>query len=145
MKFIQRAATVGAVATTLAAGAVLVAPQAGAAVAQAKYNNACGTGYKVVNSAPVGELGTVFLTYNQATGTNCVVTVRNAPGAPLYMTANLASRNAEPIEDSGYYTTYAGPVYLAARGQCVTWWGFIDTESGGATNTNCGALAAKQS
>ncbi|WP_225877477.1 hypothetical protein [Streptomyces resistomycificus] len=79
MNVIQRAATVGAVTAAVVGGTALVAPQAGAATV-AKYNGVCGTGYAVVDSAPVGTAGTVFLTYNPSTGRDCVVTVRARAG-----------------------------------------------------------------
>jgi hypothetical protein len=166
MKIIQRAVAVGALATTLVGGTALLAPGAGAAgrttppasasadrspvpvpaaKTQAQYNGACGAGYTVVNSAEVGTVGTVFLTYSTKTGDNCVVTVRTKPAAAIWMVASLKiSGAATGISDSDYYRSYAGPVPLHAAGKCVTWYGVIGTARGGKTRTNCGTYAAVQ-
>ncbi|UKY47588.1 hypothetical protein [Streptomyces inhibens] len=50
------------------------------------------------------------------------VTLRNTPGAPVWMAVSLnidAGRGAPGVVDSGNYTTYAGPVYVTARGECM--------------------------
>ncbi|MFE7333547.1 spore-associated protein A [Streptomyces griseus] len=147
MTNIRRASAIGAAVTATACAAVALAPAAVAAepkaAAAAKYNGACGGGYSVVNSAPIGAQGTVFLTYNSATGKNCVVTVRTKPGKAVHMTASLGFASpTTTVTDTGYYTTYAGPVYLDARGLCVTWRGEIAGEVAGKNGTNCGSLAA---
>ncbi|MFB7226567.1 MULTISPECIES: spore-associated protein A [Streptomyces] len=147
MTNIRRASAIGAAVTATACAAVALAPAAVAAepkaAAAAKYNGACGGGYSVVNSAQIGAQGTVFLTYNSATGKNCVVTVRTKPGKAVHMTASLGFASpTTTVTDTGYYTTYAGPVYLDARGLCVTWRGEIAGEVAGKNGTNCGSLAA---
>ncbi|MBV7246118.1 spore-associated protein A [Streptomyces sp. MW-W600-10] len=149
MTNIRRASAIGAAVTATACAAVALAPAAVAAepkaAAAAKYNGACGGGYSVVNSAQIGAQGTVFLTYNSATGKNCVVTVRTKPGKAVHMTASLGFASpTTTVTDTGYYTTYAGPVYLDARGLCVTWRGEIAGEVAGKNGTNCGSLAAGQ-
>ncbi|MEV6435327.1 spore-associated protein A [Streptomyces anulatus] len=158
MTIIRRASAIGAAVTATACAAIALAPAAAAAepaaqrataapkaAAAAKYNGACGGGYSVVNSAQIGTKGTVFLTYNSATGKNCVVTVRTAPGKAVHMTASLGFASpTTTVSDTGYYTTYAGPVYLDARGLCVTWRGEISGEVAGKNGTNCGSLAANR-
>ncbi|KND38087.1 Spore-associated protein A [Streptomyces europaeiscabiei] len=158
MTIIRRASAIGAAVTDTACAAIALAPAAAAAepaaqragaapkaAAAAKYNGACGGGYSVVNSAQIGTKGTVFLTYNSATGKNCVVTVRTAPGKAVHMTASLGFASpTTTVTDTGYYTTYAGPVYLDARGLCVTWRGEISGEVAGKNGTNCGSLAANR-
>ncbi|MFE3387818.1 spore-associated protein A [Streptomyces anulatus] len=163
MTIIRRASAIGAAVTATACAAIALAPAAAAAepaaqraaaapkttaakaAAAAKYNGACGGGYSVVNSAQIGTKGTVFLTYNSATGKNCVVTVRTAPGKAVHMTASLGFASpTTTVTDTGYYTTYAGPVYLDARGLCVTWRGEISGEVAGKNGTNCGSLAANR-
>ncbi|WP_406139608.1 spore-associated protein A [Streptomyces anulatus] len=156
MTIIRRASAIGAAVTACAA--IALAPAAAAAepgaqrttaapkaAAAAKYNGACGGGYSVVNSAQIGTKGTVFLTYSSATGKNCVVTVRTTPGTAVHMTASLGFASpTTTVSDTGYYTTYAGPVYLDARGLCVTWRGEISGEVAGKNGTNCGSLAANR-
>lgn len=158
MTIIRRASAIGAAVTVTATAcaAIALAPAAAAEptaqravaapkAAAAKYNGACGGGYSVVNSAQIGTKGTVFLTYSSATGKNCVVTVRTTPGKAVHMTASLGFASpTTTVSDTGYYTTYAGPVYLDARGLCVTWRGEISGEVAGKNGTNCGSLAANR-
>ncbi|WPB95351.1 spore-associated protein A [Streptomyces malaysiensis] len=142
MNLSRRMAATAVIATAAIAGTVAITPQASAA-ATATYNGVCGTGYKVVNSAPIGSKGTVFLTYNSAKGKNCVVTVRNATGKPVPMFAYLYVQGAdESAEDGGAYTAYAGPVYGDGRGKCVDWAGGIENQSTWTYGSNCGSLTA---
>ncbi|TLS43009.1 spore-associated protein A [Streptomyces montanus] len=131
MKFARHAAAVAVVVGggVLTVAAAVPASAAESAVPVAKYNGACGTGHKVIDSADIQNLGTTFLTYNKATGENCVVTVRAHPGAPVYMFASLSSEKEGKATEGGQFTTYAGPVYLKAPGECVTWEGGITTYS----------------
>jgi hypothetical protein len=87
MNILQRAAEVGAVTAAVVGAMGGIASQAGAATPLAKYNGVCGAGYTVVDSAPVGTAGTVYPTYNPSTGQDCVVTVRDRPGAAVSMLA----------------------------------------------------------
>ncbi|MFD8545859.1 spore-associated protein A [Streptomyces sp. NPDC059649] len=109
----------------------------------AAYNGACGSGYRVVNSVPVTGKGTVYLTYSAKTGKNCVVTVRNKPGKPVYVYTYITATDGSSdwVYDSGQYTTYAGPVYLPAKGRCVDWGGAIETVSVSVSGSNCGRMA----
>ncbi|MFD4020831.1 spore-associated protein A [Streptomyces sindenensis] len=154
---IRRASAIGAAVTATACAAIALAPAAVAAepaaqrvtaapkAAAAQYNGVCGSGYAVVNSAQIGSKGSVFLTYNSATGKNCVVTIRTNPGTAVHMTASLGFTSPTTrVTDTGYFTTYAGPVYLDARGLCVTWRGEISGEVAGKNGTNCGTLAANR-
>ncbi|MFG3102181.1 spore-associated protein A [Streptomyces sp. NPDC048182] len=133
--------TVGAIG----AGLLVSAPAAGAATgkATAAYNGVCGSGYKVVNSLPVGSVGTVYLTYNSSTGKNCTVTVRTTTGKATYMVAYLRNVGTDVEQvDEGQYRSYAGPVYVAARGACVEWGGVIGNLQAWNYGSNCGTLAA---
>ncbi|WP_198602917.1 spore-associated protein A [Streptomyces noursei] len=114
-----------------------------APIRSAAYNGACGSGYSVVNSVPVSGKGTVYLTYSAKTGKNCVVTIRNSPGKPVFVHAVLgpSDHSSAPVFDSGKYTAYAGPVYLAAKGRCVDWGGAVEAVSVSVTGSNCGRLA----
>ncbi|MFI1676389.1 spore-associated protein A [Streptomyces sp. NPDC020607] len=133
------------VAVTLAAGSVMVmAPGVAAAppTPAAAYNKACGTGYKVVNQINIGKAGTTYLTYNSATGKNCAVTIRSAPGPAVHMYVWVQRDDTRDYaDDDGYYRSYAGPVYLDARGYCVSWGGVIAGESAGRSGTNCGRIS----
>ncbi|KNB50655.1 hypothetical protein AC230_21330 [Streptomyces caatingaensis] len=128
--------------TALAAGAgTSVAAPAGPTAA---YNHECGAGYAQVNQVPIPGRGAVFLTYNAATGKNCVVTKRNtSTGARLWV-GSWIQRDKDvksKQEQYGLFTSYAGPVYLDAKGKCVDWGGEIDGYVVARYKTNCGAFA----
>ncbi|GLU48383.1 spore-associated protein A [Nocardiopsis ansamitocini] len=108
-------------------GMILAALAATAAPASAAtYGGQCGSGYNVIRSASVGGQGTAFLTYRAANTTNCVVVIRNSPGAAIPMNAWLKRSNESTWQqDPGNWTTYAGPVYRSAASQCVDWGGSI--------------------
>ncbi|MFI6565501.1 spore-associated protein A [Streptomyces sp. NPDC050534] len=137
MKKLSRRATTATALAVLALGGTLAATTPASAAtksaAAATYNGACGTGYKVIDSTPVGNSGKIFLTWNQSTGKNCAVTVRNTTGAKIHMEVALkAIDSSQPAaKDSGQYTSYAGPVYVTGRGYCVSWSGTIGTASAG--------------
>ncbi|WP_406458653.1 spore-associated protein A [Streptomyces sp. NBC_01622] len=150
MKLSRRTTTAAALATLALGGTIAATAPASAATtkaattkaaaATATYNGACGTGYKVIDSTPVGNVGKVFLTWNESTGKNCAVTIRNTPGAKIYMDVKLdvfSDQETTPAEDSGLYTSYAGPVYVNGRGHCITWSGAISTATGGDSG-HCG-------
>lgn len=133
----------GAVAVGVSAVALMaLAPQASAApaAATAAYNGACGTGYKVVNSTPVGDIGTAYLTYNSATGKNCAVAVRHVAGDAVSMELFIRRSDSEIYDDydGGEFRSYVGPVYVKAAGSCVDWWGDINGVHFGRYGTNCG-------
>ena len=120
---------------TAALVAVLANP---APAAAASYNGQCGSGYGVVNQASVPG-GTVYLTYNNSNGRNCVVVLRSNPGAAMNMDAALKRSDSTSWRtDPGSFTTYAGPVYQEAAGQCVDWGGAIGDEWIVRNGTNCG-------
>ncbi|MEU1187158.1 spore-associated protein [Streptomyces sp. NPDC005859] len=101
----------------------------------------CGSGYKTVNSAAVGSLGTVYLAYNAANGNNCVVTIRNSPGTIVDMSAWIYVPDTnEGDDDYGRYTSYAGPSYVIGKGHCVDWGGAIANTSVQVTGSNCASL-----
>lgn len=130
------AAAVSAVALTALAPVASAAP----AAATAAYNGACGTGYRTVNSTPIGGIGTAYLTYNSATGKNCAVAIRNVAGDPVAMELYIRRGGGEIYadQDGGAFRSYVGPVYVAAAGSCVDWWGAMDGTSFQKYGTNCG-------
>ncbi|MFJ8542520.1 spore-associated protein [Streptomyces sp. NPDC093586] len=121
-------------------GATALAAPASAAVSVTPQT-VCGSGYKTVNSAPIGSRGTVYLTYNSATGNNCVVTIRKATGTAVDMSAYLYVPDTDQGDsDYGRYTSYAGPVYARGKGHCVDWGGSISGVSVQVTGSNCATL-----
>ncbi|MDQ0753143.1 hypothetical protein QF034_007374 [Streptomyces africanus] len=101
----------------------------------------CGSAYKTVNSAAVGSLGTVYLTYNAANGLNCVTTIRNNPGTAVDMSAWVSVPDTEEFhEDAGRFSSFAGPTYVYGKGHCVDWGGSIKNVYVQVYGSNCGAL-----
>ncbi|WP_197039018.1 spore-associated protein A [Herbidospora cretacea] len=137
MLILRKVASLGLTAAAAAAVAVVgTATPASAAL----YGGQCGSGYNLVNVRDFPDLrGTVYLTYNASTGKNCVVTIREKPGAPTLMEAYIRrSGTTKWVKQSDDFTTYAGPVYLSAAGSCVDWGGTIGTQSVSRNGTNCG-------
>ncbi|MFJ8142269.1 spore-associated protein A [Streptomyces sp. NPDC096013] len=136
----------GAVALTTLAPTASAAPAttktaaATATTTAAAYNGACGSGYKVVNSTPIGDIGTAYLTYSSATGKNCAVAIRNVAGDPVYMDLLIRRSSTEIFDDQdgGNFRSYVGPVYVKAAGSCVDWWGSMGGVYFGEYGTNCG-------
>jgi len=136
-KLLRRTASVAAAASLVATGLLATAAPAAAAT----YGGECGSGYSVVNSDSVGSTGTVFLTYNNSNGRNCVVTKRNSVGSAVLIEAGLSvspAGNHWDVYEGDYFTSYAGPIYLNAAGRCVDWMGRISGTEGGKRGTNCG-------
>ncbi|MFD8275709.1 spore-associated protein [Streptomyces flaveolus] len=127
------------VAVSVGGTTALAAPAS--AAASVTPGAVCGSGYKTVNSAPIGSRGTVYLTYNSANGKNCVVTIRNTVGTAVDMSAYLYVPDTDQGDgDYGTYTSYAGPVYAYGKGHCVDWGGSIGSVSVQVTGSNCAAL-----
>lgn len=62
------------------------------------------------------------------------MTIRNAPGAKIYLSVGLnalVGHETTPVRDSGQYTSYARPVHVDGRGHCIEWYGVIGSASGG--------------
>ncbi|WP_280335680.1 hypothetical protein [Nocardia wallacei] len=128
--------------TVTVLGGLLVGITALAAPASAATpQEVCGSGYTTVNSMPVGgSLGTVYLTYNRTNGRNCVATIRNSTGKAMDMSAWIEIPDTgSAVQDSGEYTSHAGPVYAFGRGHCVNWGGNIDNRYVQIDNSNCAA------
>lgn len=94
-----------------------------------------------MNSAPVGSLGTVYLTYNSKNGKNCVATIRANPGTLKYMSTYIyVPATDEWAGDDGSFSSYAGPAYVYGKGYCVSWGGNIDNVYVSVENSNCASL-----
>jgi hypothetical protein len=114
-----------------------------ATASAASYGGQCGTGYNVIDHKDIGDVATIFLTYNNSNGNNCVVTDRNHPGAAIEMSADVSKAYADGStsdfkEDKGNYTTYAGPVTIHAAGVCIKW-------GGGAVGSGAGFWESERS
>lgn len=94
-----------------------------------------------MNSAPIGALGKVYLTYNPSNGENCVATIRTNPGTLKPMSTWIyVPATDEYAGDSDSYSSYAGPAYVYGKGYCVSWGGNIDNVYVSVENSNCGSL-----
>ncbi|GAA3312153.1 spore-associated protein [Nonomuraea dietziae] len=142
-------------AATLALGGILVAPAAANAAGYTP-EGICGKGFAVVNRAPVGSWGTVYLLYNRRNGLNCAVTIKSkhtgvsTRTSVLLEVARPFSNNTPPYieraSDDKRYKFYAGPVKLQGKGMCVRFSGAIANRptkaqfarGGNGRFTNCG-------
>lgn len=123
-----------AAAVLLSATVVGLSPSTASA---APYNGVCGDGYTVLDSRDISG-ATVYVTYNASNGHNCVTTIRNNPGTAHPMGAGIRLGSDGPqITDEGSFTTYAGPVYMHAPGQCVDWAGYNVSTNNDVTVRNC--------
>ncbi|MEV0225429.1 spore-associated protein [Streptomyces sp. NPDC050704] len=139
MRFNRSALTVAAFAA-LAVGTTTALAAPASAAPNTTPQKVCGSAYKTVNSAPIGSLGTVYLTYNSANGENCVATIRNTPGTAVDMSTWIHIPDTqEYAEDYGRYTSYAGPAYVYGKGHCVSWGGSIKNVYVQVNDTNCAA------
>jgi hypothetical protein len=135
----SKLAAAALVAVSVGGTTALAAPAS--AAASVTPGTVCGSGYKTVNSAPIGSRGTVYLTYNSSNGNNCVVTIRNTVGTAVDMSAYVYVPDTDQGDgDYGTYTSYAGPVYAYGKGHCVDWGGSIGSVSVQVTGSNCAAL-----
>jgi sialidase-1 len=91
---------------------------------------ACGGGYSVLESQPLGTAGTVYLSYNAANGKNCVSTMKSASaGTATATSAYLEVKGSSRITDSGSFGYFAGPVSAVAADKCVKWGGATGGQS----------------
>ncbi|MEU9925391.1 spore-associated protein [Streptomyces griseoluteus] len=136
--------TVGALAAlALGAGTAMAAPAS--AAPNTTPQKVCGSSYRTVNSAAVGSLGTVYLTYNASNGKNCVTTIRNSPGTAVDMSAWLYVADTDQGDDDyGSFTSYAGPTYVYGKGHCVDWGGQIKNVYVQISGSNCASLKEKR-
>lgn len=140
MRFTRSAMSAAALAA-LALGATTALASPASAAPNTTPQAVCGSGYQTVNSAPIGSLGTVYLTYNATSGTNCVTTIRNNPGTAVDMSAWISIPDSEEGDyDYGTYTSFAGPTYAYGKGHCVDWGGSIENIYVSVYGSNCGAL-----
>ncbi|GGM59575.1 peptidase M23 [Longimycelium tulufanense] len=101
---------------------------------------ACGDGYKVVDSQGLGSEGRVYLLYNKGNGYNCVVSMKHtAIGKKTAASAFLEVKGEKRVTDSGSFSYYAGPVKKKAPGKCVKWGGSVGSKSYTSPFEHCGS------
>ncbi|MFD8556791.1 spore-associated protein A [Streptosporangium canum] len=120
-------ATVAALAGTFATGSPAMAASSPVA--------ACGGGsYHVIDKHDLGK-ATIYLMYNGTT--NCVVTWKDSPNS-AFVLAEIMKKGGNLLTDSGNYSTYAGPVKVSARGECIVWGGIYGSTQWGSPWSHCG-------
>nr|CBH32079.1 putative spore-associated protein precursor [Streptomyces albaduncus] len=140
MRFSRSVLAASAVAA-LAMGATTALAAPASAAPNTTPQKVCGSGYKTVNSVPVGSQGTVYLTYNSTNGKNCVATIRTNPGTARDMSAWIYVPDTDAYDqDYGTYTSYAGPTYVYGKAHCVDWGGSIGNVYVEVYGSNCAAL-----
>ena len=82
---LSRSVLTASALAALSVGATTALASPASAAPNTTPQKVCGSGYKTVNSAAVGSLGTVYLTYNATNGKNCVATIRTNPGTAVDM------------------------------------------------------------
>jgi hypothetical protein len=86
----------------------------------------CGSGYKVIDHHATEGAFYTYLLYNSGNGKNCAVTLKQKNiGSKNTTDVYLISKNGKTAEDFGSYTSYAGPIYLSAPGECVKYGGSV--------------------
>ncbi|WP_091664171.1 serine/threonine-protein kinase [Micromonospora auratinigra] len=120
------------------------APASGSPAAAQPYTarQVCGGGYQVLDSATLTangvRQGRVYLLYDAASGTNCVVTLKDREvGRATTMSAFLEVQGKARRTASGAYQFYAGPVRAAAAGVCVKWGGSTGGAAYGSAFEHC--------
>ncbi|MDQ1041704.1 hypothetical protein QFZ75_008206 [Streptomyces sp. V3I8] len=137
---LNRSVLSAAAFAALAVGATTALAAPASAAPNTTPQKVCGSAYKTVNSAPIGSLGTVYLTYNAANGKNCVTTIRNTPGTAVDMSTFIYVPDTDEYdEDYGRYTSYAGPSYVYGKAHCVSWGGGIKNTYVQVNDSNCAA------
>lgn len=89
--------------------------------------SACGSNYTVTVEADDMGVPTqshwYVLLYNPSSGYNCAILVKDSNninyGKSSYIGIGIKAAGGSWHEDNGYYTTYAGPVYVHAPNTCV--------------------------
>ncbi|MEV6967650.1 M23 family metallopeptidase [Hamadaea sp. NPDC051192] len=100
----------------------------------------CGSGYDIIDSAALGTVGKVFLTYNSSNGYNCVVTLKyTSVGTASAVSAFLEPQGSTRTTDSGSFSYYAGPVKRSAPGVCVKWGGSVGSTTYTSAFEHCGS------
>ncbi|WP_326826842.1 spore-associated protein A [Streptosporangium sp. NBC_01756] len=116
-RFKQGAALAVATVAALAGALATSSP----AMAASSPISACGGGsYHVIDQHDLGK-ATVYLLYNGTT--NCVVTWKDSPNSTYVNAVMRVEGSTTWGQDPGNFSTYAGPVKISAKGQCIQWGG----------------------
>lgn len=110
--------------------------KAGPAAAAYTPEGLCGSSYYRLSSVALrtnggSQWGTAYVLYSTSTRKNCAVTIKTGHvGVPTKTTAWLESESGEVGYDSDPYRWYAGPVYVTAPGECISYGGYVYNGAG---------------
>ncbi|MGN9907745.1 hypothetical protein ACTMTJ_09345 [Phytohabitans sp. LJ34] len=96
----------------------------------------CGSSYYRLSSVALKTnsgyvWGTTYVLYSASTRKNCAVTIKSAHvGVPTKTTVRLEDQSGELGYDSDSYRWYAGPVYVTAPNECITYGGYVYNGAG---------------
>ncbi|WP_329089483.1 MULTISPECIES: hypothetical protein [unclassified Streptosporangium] len=113
---------------TLAGAAVLVSTWLVSGATPASAAGPCGGGYNRVGVYPIpaggARTGTLEVYYNSSSGKNCALAYgygRYAGSKNRKQVAiSLSGKTSWADADNGLFVHYAGPVYVSARGKCIS-------------------------
>lgn len=119
---LRRVAVAAATLATAAGIGTLTAPSAASAYSA---SGLCGSSYYNIDQHTLKHNGytiaVVYLSYNGSS--NCVVTIKNRYYGTSTLTEAHVAVGRHGYRDIDDYKYYAGPVYVYAKGECITWGG----------------------
>ena len=122
-----------AVAGAIVGSSVALAPAASAdetaTICGSSYHTVYGPYSTYTNTGTFA--GNVYISYNSSNGYNCAYSTVSAATKGYYRDIVLESQAGDSSpSDSGYFNSFAGPVYLRAPGKCVKAAGYVTTPAG---------------
>ena len=97
----------------------------------------CGSGYVVNDTAKLGSVGAVVLTYNKAAKNNCAVTLKFGNlGSRTTTSVYITPQGQAKKSDAGSFFEYAGPVRTNSP-TCIRWGGAIGGSSYNSPSEHC--------
>lgn len=97
----------------------------------------CGSGYVVNDTAKLGSVGAVVLTWNKTAKNNCAVTLKFGNlGSKTATSVYITPKGQAKKSDAGNFFEYAGPVRTNSP-TCVKWGGSIGGSSYNSPSEHC--------
>ncbi|NUW37433.1 spore-associated protein A [Nonomuraea sp. SMC257] len=107
----------------------------------------CGSGYNRIGVYAIPQsgpkVGSLEVYYNAGNGKNCALAYGIGPdyyGKSTYKDVAIrrAGGSGGWVSNQGYFTYYAGPVYLSAQGTCIDLAGYMGGTERYVWNVHCG-------
>ncbi|MEO5832389.1 MAG: M23 family metallopeptidase [Nakamurella sp.] len=97
----------------------------------------CGSGYVVNDTARLGSVGAVVLTYNKAAKNNCAVTLKFGNlGTRTSTSVYITPQGQAKKSDAGNFFAYAGPVRTNSP-TCIRWGGAVGGAAYNSPSEHC--------